>query len=252
MLKKILIVGIAVSVFYGASAQESKMETDRPSETQNTKLTAKGYIQAEIGFRKEQQNEEDHTYFHPRANLKYGLSNSIELRAELTEESQKFFTTKEFKYGLKPVELGFKAKLLEDKKGLPNTSLVAQFGIPNLASSDHNVPNVFPRVRMLFDNKITDKLRLAYNVGAEWSGESSTPQWVFTLEPQFEIGEKWEVFIEEFSYIQKGQGPQHHFDGGLAYYISNNVKWDAFGGVGLNKEAMHYFISTGLSFRVKP
>jgi len=232
-------------------AQEEKIETDRPGETQTTALTQKGYFQAEIGLRKEQQREQDYTFLHPRAQLKYGLSGRFELRAELTSATERQYSSNEFRYGLRPVELGLKAKLGEQKGGLPATTFYTQIGIPNWASKDHQAEHLSPKLRILFENKLTDKIKLTYNAGAEWQGKGAPPQWLYTLAPEVEIGEKWGAFIETFAYLQSGEAPKHTIDGGIAYYATKNVKFDLWAGKGLSKEAPDYFISGGISFRFK-
>ncbi len=232
-------------------AQDDKIQTDRPSEAQTTALTPKGYFQAEIGLRKNQQRGRDYSILHPEAQLKYGLSDRFELRAELTGESERLFSKNEFNYGLQPVELGFKAKLTEEKGALPAMTFYTQIGIPNWASEDHQKEKVFPELRLLFENKITDKIKLTYNAGAEWQGEGGSPQWLYTIAPEFELGDKWEAFVETYAYLQQGQAAQHYIDGGFAFYPSKNVKLDLWGGKGLSKEATDFFFSTGISFRLK-
>jgi hypothetical protein len=105
---------------------------------------------------------------------------------------------------------------------------------------------------MLFENKLTDKIKLAYNAGAEWQGDDSGPQWLYTFSPQFELGKKWEAFLETFAYLQKGEAAKHHIDGGFAFYPANNLKLDLWGGKGISAEAPDYFVSAGISFRLKP
>ncbi|MDQ3279412.1 MAG: transporter [Bacteroidota bacterium] len=243
----------ALFTFSSASlfAQDEKIETDRPGETQTVALTKKGYFQAEFGLRKEQQNSEDYTFFHPRAQLKYGLSSRFELRAELTAATEKQYSNQEFRHGLQPVEVGLKAKLLEQKGALPATTFYTQIGIPNWASKDHQEEHLSPKFRLLFENKLTDKIKLTYNAGAEWKVEGAPPQWLYTLAPEVEISEKWDAFVETFAFLQSGQAPQHSIDGGFAYYATNNVKLDVWAGKGLSKEAPDYFIAGGISFRFK-
>lgn len=236
----------------GVLAQQQKMETDRPSETQSTALTEKGFFQVEIGFRKEQQKGSDYELFHPRAQLKYGLSERLEFRAEISGKTERHFSENEFKYGLQPVELGFKAKLTEEQGALPATSFFAQIGIPNWASEDHRQDQLLPKLRLLFENKLTNKIKLAYNAGAEWMGKDNDPQWVYTLSPQVELNDKWEAFVETFAYLQKGHAAKHHVDGGFAFYPNQNLKLDLWGGKGLSHEAPDYFVSAGVSFRLKP
>jgi hypothetical protein len=238
-----------ITAIYG---QEKKIETDRPGETQTPGLTKKGFIQAEIGMERIQQNKEDYSLFHPAMQLKFGLSDQFEVRAEVTAETEKAYSNKEFKYGIRPIEIGLKAKLLEEKGIRPSTSFYTQVGIPSFASEDHQTPHAIPKVRLLMESNLSEKLHLNYNVGAEWDGEQTAPQWIFTIAPEMDLGEKWEVFLEVFGYIQKTKSPQQHIDGGFGYYVSNSVKLDLYGGVGLTPDAPSYFISTGLSFRLKP
>lgn len=235
-----------------AFGQDKKIETDRPGESQSTSEVQQGYLQVESGLRKEGQKGGDYTFFHPRSDIKYGLSERFELRAELASTDEKMFSQKEYHYGLEPVELGFKAKLTEAKGARPATSFYTQVGIPTLASADHRKEHVFPKMRLLFENKLTDKIKLEYNAGAEWDGEETAPQWLYTLAPEFELSDKWEAFVETYAYLQSGATAQHYLDGGFAFYPGKNLKLDLWGGKGLSSGALDYFVSFGVSFRLKP
>jgi len=251
-MKKRNLLPLFFSLFVvSVHAQDKKIQSDRPGETQTPAITPKQFFQAEIGFEKEQQIKDDYSAMHPQVQLKYGLSERFELRAELTAETNKEFSSNKFQYGLRPVEFGFKAKLLEEKGALPETSFYTQIGVPSLASKDHQTTHAVPHLRLLFQNKFSEKFHLEYNIGADWDGEETSPQWLYTVSPEIEIGEKWEAFVEAFGYFQKGMAAQHHVDGGLAFYPTNHVKLDVYAGKGISKEAPDYFISAGVSFRLK-
>jgi hypothetical protein len=232
-------------------AQEPKIETDRPGETQNVELVKKGYVQAETGFRKEQQNYQDYALLHPQLQLRFGLSERFELRAEINAETEKTISKNEFKYGLQPVELGLKTKLTEQKGALPATAFYLQAGIPKWASPDHQKEHVFPKLRFLFENKLTDKLSLSYNGGAEWQGDGKSPRYLYTIQPELELDDHWDVFVETFAYLQRGQAAEHYIDGGFVFYPHRNIKLDLWGGKGVTKEANDYFVSAGISFRFR-
>lgn len=234
------------------SVKDEKIEADRPSETQTPSLATKGQLQAEFGFRKDQQREKDYAVVHPRSQLHYGLSRQFELRSELTVETHRQYSTNEFHYSLQPVQLGFKAKLTEQKAALPATSLYTQIGIPNWASKDHQKSTLTPDLRLLFENKLSEKVSLIYNAGVHWQGEESKPQWLYTISPEVELGKHWEAFVETFAYLQSGHAAQHSLDGGVVFFASPTIKLDLWGGKGLSKEAHEYFISTGISIRLKP
>ncbi|WP_132052326.1 transporter [Pseudocnuella soli] len=233
-----------------AGAQEDKVVADRPSETQTPQLTAPKYVQLEAGIRKEASGG-DYTIFHPRTAVKYGLSKKVELRVEIDADSEKAFSKNEYKYGLLPVHLGFKAALLEGNGALPQTTLMGMAGMPTWASHDNKVAHVAPQLRLLMENKWGEQWELDYNVGAEWDGDATTPQWIATIEPQLTLNNKWQLFVEAYGKWQKGHGPEHVVDAGMGYFISKNLKLDVIAGKGLSHEAPEYFISTGLAFRFK-
>jgi len=246
---RFFLFAIVLATGFNTAAQDTKIKTDRPGETQNAELTNKGFFQVETGFTKEQHKEDETTVYHPEALLKYGLSDRVEIRSTVPFVTQKNPYQKNT--GLQPIQFGFKLKILENKGAIPLTSLLTDFGIPTLASEAFKADKVFPVVRLLFINAISEKIKLAYNIGSEWDGFSSTPQWIYSFSPELEVGDKWEFFIELFGQIKKGEHPQHHFDGGLAYFISSNIKWDIYAGTGISPHAMDYIISSGISFQLK-
>lgn len=168
-----------------ATAQDDKIVTDRPTESQTAELVPKGFLQSETGIRKEAMTGADYNLLHPMALIKYGVSKKVELRAELTGASEKEYSKNEFRYGLKPVQFGFKTALLKGKGAIPQTTLYTMVGIPRLASKDHQVSHVLPQVRLLMQNKFNEQIDLEYNIGAEWEGEQTTPCWLIALNPQF-------------------------------------------------------------------
>jgi len=99
-------------------------------------------------------------------------------------------------------------------------------------------------------NSLTSNIALSYNLGAMWDGFTSTPIWLYTVAPGIDIGEKWYAYIEAFGFIRHGDRGQHSLDGGIAYYISSNVKVDLSSGVGISKESPKNYVALGFSFRV--
>jgi hypothetical protein len=124
-------------------------------------------------------------------------------------------------------------------------------GIPALASEDHRTEHLIPEVRILFEDGLQKNLKLHYDIGAEWDGEDTNPDWIYTISPQVELSDKISVFIEEYGLMHQGEKPKHYLDGGFDYNISVNVKFDLFGGVGISSEASDYVISSGISFRFR-
>lgn len=246
-----LLLVLACCATIPAAGQEEKIKADRPGRTLSADIIEKGILQAEIGFEQRQQQKGDKQYDHPEADIRFGLSKRFELRAEIIGETQRYSTTNDYRYGMKPLELGFKAKVVEQKGAIPAVSLFTHIGIPGLTSKDHKSKHLSPEIKLLLQNELSDKLNLDYNFGPEWDGEQTIPFWFYSVGPDLELGEKCELFMELFGRLQKGNSPEHSVDAGFGYYPTKDIKLDIFGGLGLSKAAPDYFISAGVSFRLK-
>ncbi|RYY95047.1 MAG: transporter [Chitinophagaceae bacterium] len=234
-----------------AAAQDAPFDSDRPSETQSVQTVGKSVFQAENGVRKEQESAGRFSVDHPATALRWGLSKKLELRAELTAATEHDHPQGGHRYGLRPVELGMKAALLEEKGGRPALTILGQVGIPALASKDHRSLHAQPQFRLLFENSLGKSMKLTYNAGAEWNGEDTEPDWLYTISPQWDLGSHWQLFVEEFAYFHRGQEPRHTLDGGVAFLPARELKLDLSAGVGISHAAPDYFLAAGISFRIK-
>ncbi|RYZ20861.1 MAG: transporter [Chitinophagaceae bacterium] len=247
-MKRMLFLSGLLAVAGTAAAQQDRIEADRPSETVATQLVEKGRFQAELGLDRE-TDDESHTYRHPHSLLRYGLGKFIELRAELWPQTVKERVSGSSETGLAPVEPGIKARICEEKGARPAISFLTQVGIPKLASEAFRPTYASPRLRLLFENKLAEHWKLTYNLGPEWTGDDTEPQWLYTLSPEWKFGKHWEAFAEVYGHLQKAHVPEHVFDAGLAFYPGRNMKLDLSGGVGLSAAAPHNFVSLGFSVR---
>lgn len=251
-MKHLLTGALLACITTTAIAQPSdKIESDRPGESQSAYVVPAKTLQGEFGYEFEKTDDNERNIQHPEAILKYGFFNRLELRVTVPLATQRNEALHINEHGLQPVQVGFKTLLTKGHAALPQTSLTTEVGLPSVASEYFKVDKIFPLVRLNMQNNITDKFSLTYNVAAEWDGEDSKPTWLYTISPQLEIGEKWEVFAEAFSYLHAHEKPSETIDGGLAWYPANDVKWDVSAGVGITSNAPHHFFSTGLSFRLK-
>jgi hypothetical protein len=230
---------------------QDKIESDRPTESQNASLVGKGTFQVESGLRKDQENNRDYSVQHPNAILRYGLVDRLELRLETTVETQRYYTKNKFNYGLEPVELGVKAHVYHTKDTSFSSTLYGLIGLSRMASKDHKHDDTYYRVRLLFENELSDKIKLTYNVGRDWDSDERQHNWIYTFSPQIQLTDKWDLFVEGFGYLQKGNKPEHYIDGGLTYYINNNLALDLDVGKGVSSKSVEYFMTAGVSFKIK-
>ncbi len=231
-------------------AQTGKIDTDRPDQTESAGIVPNHYFQGEFGFNREILQGKDYDLVHPTGLLKYGLK-KMEFRLEFTYRSAYEHPVPQTKRttGLDPVEIGFKTALWPEKKLLPKTSLIVHLGLPTIASKAFRADHLFPSFRFTMQHTLTEHTSLSYNLGAEWDGFTSTPAWLYTFSPGFDLGEKWYAYIEAFGFIRKDGPPEHSLDGGIAYYLNPDIKLDVSGGFGISKAAPDHYYALGFSFR---
>jgi len=230
--------------------QEGRMETDRPDQTECPFIVKKNFIQAEIGFNYESEKG-FRTLVHPTMLWKYGASGKFEFRLITefisAETPLSIPDGNDFITGLLPVQLGGKLSLWEEKGLLPKTSLIFHMAIPKLAGKTFRNDKWAPNFRFTMQHSLSENIGLGYNLGAEWDGYSSTPYWIYTIAPGFNLGKKWYGYIEAYGAVRKGDAPQHGVDGGLAYYVNDNVKLDISGGFNIINSPN--YMALGCSFR---
>lgn len=232
---------------------QDQLNPDRPGESKTPELVKGNNLQFEVGFMKEKINETQTLYQHPEAILRYGLFNALELRMTLVSQTTKDISNKDNLKGLAPVYFGLKAKILPENKWLPSIGALAEIGFPSLASGDYFVDGIPFEIRTLFNNNITSRLSLQYNLGVSWNETNyhvDNKQWMYTLAPTYKITDQFHVFIEEYAFLRNGTSAEHYFDGGVQYFLKKNFAFDLSYGVGLSEISSNYFIDGGISYRL--
>jgi hypothetical protein len=249
-VKKLLAIVILcthVQILYAQNAE--KIEPDRPGRSQTPFVVPKGKLQVETGFEWKKEDDDQHEIQHPELVIKYGILKHLEIRTRLLSVTDKFKQTSTTQSGLEPIEVGVKALITEAKGIVPHSSFSAQIGLPRAASKNYTANKVFPKLRLNLENELSEKLYLEYNVGAEWDGENNNPQWLVSVSPHLEIGEKFQIFAETFTDMQVAEAPEVSVDAGLLYYLTKNFALDLAGGLGVSKKAPKSFVDLGFSFR---
>jgi len=249
-IKRLLIFQLLLFFSIILKAQD-KIDTDRPDQTESVNTVPKNYFQAEFGFNKENTFNNNYDLIYPTALLKYGLKRfEFRLEANIRSSYEHLIPNPKWTSGFDPITVGCKIAMWEEKSIIPKTSLILSTGIPTLASKSFRAVHFAPGFRFTMQNSLTDNIALGYNLGAEWDGYSTTPVWIYTFAPGFDLGDKWYAYVEAFGFIQKNEKPQHNLDGGIAYYISKDVKIDLSAGFGISEEAPENYFALGFSFRI--
>ena len=247
-MKKILLFALLMLASQSILAQESKIETDRPDQTETPSIVPKGKFQMENGFSFEKGSQDSESFLAPSSLLKYGLNDRFEFRliAEFASEKNTGKTIS----GLNPILVGFKVAIAEEKGIWPKVSFISHLMIPDLASKALKTEYYAPRFRFTMQHTLTEKISLGYNLGAEWDGQTPDATFIYTLTTGFSLTEKLGCYAEIYGFAPQNGIADHRFDGGLTYLVSNNFMLDASGGFGITENAPDYYAAFGFSFRL--
>ncbi len=237
--------------------------TDRPDQTEAPPLTPKGWFQFEFGIQSEFDEDKD-TKVKTQSTLyntslwKYGLTKSIELRL-ITEFGEDKVTFKNAKNedtttsvsGLNPITVGLKIPLQKEQGMVPDISLITHLELPYIGSDDFTPEFVIPRFRFLFAHTLSETFSLSYNLGGEWEDGTSAATGIYTLSLGMSLAERLAMFVEAYVFTKEKSFPDHRFDAGVTYQLTNDLQFDTSGGFGLTDISPDYFISAGVSLRFK-
>jgi hypothetical protein len=242
----IFILGIKNVQLFG---QMTPIQLDRPDQTECPFIVPINYIQLENGFTYENIDTENRGFYYPSTLWKYGISKRFEFRliTEFVSEKQGNQTTT----GLNPITVGFKVNICQEKGLLPITSFIGHLTSINIGSTAFHTKYIAPSFRFTMQHTLSDKISLAYNLGAKWDGETREHTFLYTLTTGIALTNKLGGYIEVYGFAPNYEQAEHRFDGGFTYLINNDFMLDLSGGLRLTENAPKNYISLGVSYRFK-
>lgn len=225
------------------------IQLDRPDQTECPFITPVNYIQAESGFNIENVSAGRQVLSTPTILWKYGINKKFELRliTELITDKSNVVKYR----GIAPITFGFKTSLFEEKGIIPKTSFIGHITTATMGSEKFQTKYIAPSFRFTMQHSISDKMVVAYNLGAEWNGVAAAQTYIYTLTTGFSLSEKLGLYTELYGFKTAYTPADHRFDGGFTYLFNNNFIADISGGFGITKNAPKNYISLGLSYRFK-
>ena len=152
--------------------------------------------------------------------------------------------------------LGEKLWLTKQSGVLPKMAILPQMFVPTGNSSFTN-DEVLPGVNWLYSWELNDVVFLAGSTQFNRARDATEHFYVETaqsvalgisLSDQLGADAEYYAFFPSGA-VEAGVGPEHFFNGGFAYLISNDIQFDIRAGMGLNRNADDFFSGAGLSIR---
>jgi hypothetical protein len=264
MKKAFLLVLLTGLVPLGlvAQSQEPELNTDRPSFSQSPVVVPRGAWQLESGLQYQQSESgaiQTKEYIYPDALLRLGILEWAELRlhADYKKEHQHRQggpgpeQPAPDERGFEQVQVGAKIHLYDGKGALPAIGVLGNVTLP-VGQPGFRPPHAAPEGWLLFENKVSEKVDLEYNVGyrkrkeqEEYRGEA-----VYAVAATAALTDKFAFFVEFYGMKAKAAAPANTVDAGILVKLRPNLQWDLNGGTGLSQQAPQLFVTTGLTWRI--
>ncbi|HEV7280699.1 MAG TPA: transporter [Pirellulaceae bacterium] len=241
----------------GGPALDEPLVTDRPDFTEAPTTVGRGVAQLEFGYTYAWDDEggksESHSF--PETLLRVGiLADWLEARiawnqAHATEGGTTFS-------GSEDLYVGAKIGLTPQDGFFPEMGLIPQMTLPT-GSDAFTAGEVLPGVNWVYGWDLSETIstggssqinRAIDDVGEEYAEFAQS--WTIG----YSLTDRLGAFTEWFALFPSGATeakPEHYFDGGFTYLITDDIQWDVRAGMGVNEAAEDFFAGTGLSIRFR-
>lgn len=203
-------------------------------------------VQVETGFDYYRRTSGE-IYFLPVSLLRTGLSSNTELRLTMLYVMDKTGSQKQ--QGFSPITVGIKTHIIEQRDWIPETDILVDLIFP-IGNSDLQPERVGHDVLLLFQNDISSKLALNYNVGLIWNGFNSESLFTASFCVNYLPSDKLGLFAEYYDFI-RSSSQEHGIDGGLTILLSRLIQADISAGISWISGRQNHFVSSGISFRIE-
>jgi len=215
-----------------ASSEEYTISTDRPSASFASSVVPKGILIGEFGYFNQTNNFDnsikviDQTL--PNFTFRYGVNERFELRLgtdyylNTLKSSIGSFNTS----GLNPVQVGLKLHVQEEKGFIPQTTFLGSIQLAEIASKTLALDRNQAYFRLMFQNTISDKFFILYNLGMNFNNYDN--QFVYTFLLGFVPMNNLTIFLESFGNKNSElNGMDNYAHIGAVYVIKNRYQLDA-------------------------
>lgn len=161
--------------------------------------------------------------------------------------------------GISNASIGTKIKIYEGAGALPKAALMTTLLIPGGSSAKYLPPHLGIQAHLLFENTLSDRWSLGYDVGAEWSGETDNPDVFFGFCLNFQANDRLSLFVENYNSFNSEKqkswarlGHSSHFNCmgeiGAAYMLTPRLQLNAYADLNLNEPTKYLNVGVGMAW----
>lgn len=239
-MKRLLLLLVAALVAWPTFAQ---FTADRPGASTGPSVVNRGVFQWEQGMQFDGGGEFN-SYTFSNTLLRYGLFDGVEVRLggdAFLMDSDIYFS------GL---TVGTKIGLYEGQGAVPTISLLANLAIPGTGSADCDLDYLAPSLYLLFENALSERLTLGYNLGLEWNGYDSEPSAFVALCLGASLSDRLGCFVESYNNLWGAGDNFYGADFGFSYQLCERVQLDLSSALDVCDPAHCWSVSFGVAWQI--
>jgi hypothetical protein len=241
----VLILGLG-AICSQAQDQLNELTVDRPGIAEAPFTVAPKTYQLETGIDYYKRTSGE-IYFLPVSLFRTGLSKAAELRVTVKHIYDK--TNEPAIRGVSPLSVGIKTHIIQQNGWIPETDILADIILP-LGSSALHPEEIGHDILLLFQNDISSKFAVNYNVGLIWDGFSNQSQFTSSACFNYLPNDRLGTFIEYYNYLRETV-KEHGVDGGFTFLLFPLIQADLSAGISRVNGVTNHFLSAGVSFRIE-
>ncbi|MDZ7647046.1 MAG: transporter [Cytophagales bacterium] len=242
---------IGISDLYGQFSET--IRTDRPGQSIGAFAVGKGFFQIQSGVDYFNYNDPTISRNGVLSNtvFRYGLSEPFEVSAmiEYREENTSNSIDSQNENGFSAVDLGMRYNIYTGSGLFPSIGFQIRLRLPH-TGGDFDIDQLAPNFLLVTSQQLSNRFSFTTNWGASWNGYSAVPQGNYTANLAYAITPKLGVFIENYGSLVQSDFDTF-LDGGIGYLLNNNLQLDVYSGFGKNDDTKDFFVSAGISWRIK-
>jgi len=241
------------------SAEEDRLEPDRPHFPEAVTAAGKGRVILESGYTFNSKGGTLASHALPEMLWRVGMfADWFELRfgQSFLHQRETLAGVTTVASGMQDLYLGAKIAVMEQHGWLPAVALIPQMSVPTGAravTAGRTLPGLNADFAWdIVKDFFSIELLVATNRVKD-EGGSARLELATGLTGSFQLTKKLEGFIEWDAYYPTGgigsAAPRHYAVGGLVYFISRDLAVDARLGVGLNHNSNDFLVGLGFAVR---
>jgi Putative MetA-pathway of phenol degradation len=184
--------------------------------------------------------------------LRYGMLKFAELRiqTDFAYNIVRDSTGPSTVYGLNPVTIGTKIKLLSQQKVIPDISLLFNLTLPFIGKQEFLPKTFTPSLYLLMSNDLTGSLNICYNYGLTWFGGSEALLHFYAVCFDVHLHPKWNVFLEGYGFAALHAYPSFNMDTGVAFLINDHLQLDLSASGSVTSVRDLYSVNMGIAWKI--